>query len=145
MASHCTLSLHLDEGFNDDLQKEMKNELKEASFKWGVKLTEKQKVEILKRSVDQVRFRVVSVSGNPWNLENKIDFKMNGLQKNISVSHDDQKIPNIQLIRARDSWIVDNDVSEKSVALKDFYQHFKQEVMTWARTAVFYGVGSYKS
>ena len=38
---------------------------------------------------------------------------------------------------------IDDEKRDESVKLTDFREHIQQCVLTWARTAVFYGVGSF--
>ena len=50
-----------------------------------------------------------------------------------------------RLLRKRVEWVVDEDGADGSIPIHEFYDAYKQIIVKMARTAVFYGVGSYSS
>lgn len=145
-SSHLKLHLQLGEDFVSTLQKVMEDELEVAAQKWGYRPTAAERREVLRHGFDQVTLRMRSVSNNPsWAMSETITFSMPGPKIEMQVPSDEATASGYQLIRSRDGWLIDQDRTEDSVPLNDFLERFTREVQAWARTSVFYSIGSYKS
>ena len=145
-ASHLKLHLQLGEGFVSTLKKVMEEELEVASRKWGYEPTAAERREVLRHGFNQVTLRMRSVSNNAsWDMAEEITFSMPGPKLELQVPSEEADSYGYQLIRSRDGWLIDQDRTEDSVPLNEFLERFTREVQAWARTAVFYSIGSYKS
>lgn len=143
-ASHLKIHLHLGDHFLPSLMKVMEEELEVASAKWGYTPTAAEKRDALRHGVAQVQKRVDSVSNGSWDLGEELVFSMPGPRNVIHIPSPEATASGYRLIRSRDGWLIDQDQTEDSVPLDEFLAVFTSEVEAWARTAVFYSVGSYK-
>lgn len=145
MASTLRLTLNHGENFVKEVNEAMHDELEEASKKWGVMLTKEQEAKVLKAAFEQLKLRVHSVSKEHWQLTNEVRYSLPNSRGNFQVPSPEASASHIRLVRASDGWQVDQERREESVKIGDFLPVSRKEIMNWARTAVFYGVGSYKS
>jgi hypothetical protein len=122
----------------------MNEELEVAPHKWKLTLTDSEIKNILDNSLKQLEMKTSFISGNQWKLSNKAIYNITGIDGEYSLPGDEDKLPKVFFTRTSDSWIVDSESKDDSVLLKDFLEVAKTEIINWAKTAVFYGVGSYK-
>lgn len=145
--NYLDLTLKLPKNFKRVIQEEMLDEYAIALNKWGLHLNSDDKQKILDSSIQQLIGKVNNVSGSEWDIEtdelNVIVSMTKTGQTSIDLPSTEAENYNVKLIRAHDGWRVDNDPNTDAVHIKDFYDFIIQQVKTWARTAVFYGVGSY--
>lgn len=143
-ASHLKLNLDLGDSFVEELLQVMDDELEVASRKWGYYPSKAEAEELRKHAIAQVRLRINSVSNDNWDLSSTVRFSMPGPRKEIAIPGPESDASAVKIIRSRDGWLIDQDKNEGAIALRDFPDIFRNEVFAWARTAVFYSVGSYK-
>lgn len=145
MPSTLRLTLQQGEDFIKQIRAAMEDELEIASGKWGVRLTDEQRAGILEAAFKQLRLRVESVSNEAWEFTSEVKYSFAGSRGSFIVPSAEASASHIRLVRASDGWQVDQDRREDSVKIGEFLPVARNEIMTWARTAVFYGVGSYKN
>lgn len=147
MVSQLKLSLDFGKEFKTQLEREMRAELEVAQDKWGVTVTPDEARAIIGHSLEQLKLRVRSFSGDTdWDLSPKLKYYVNGMAGTYTLPSGKALAAKIYLVRTSDSWVVEPDNSSiDSVKLGDFLEVARREIYTWARTGVFYGVGSYKN
>lgn len=147
MKNDMKMIIHIDLGtdFLDTVIDTMDNEFDIACKKWEVRLTQSEKENIFDHSIKQVKRKTSENIKTPWDLSDNLIVKVNSQKKPIEI-----KLPapeadssRIKLFHTRDGWEVDQEMQDDAVTLANFAEHIKSRIKTWARTAVFYGVGSY--
>lgn len=141
------LTLTLPKQFFKDLEDVIEDELKIAQKKWQLKLTEEEKDVVRKNAYTQVYQKASTVAGSTWAGEKHIIvkipyFKDVDLKLNANTSKTLEK--DLELVMTKDGWITASDESESPVLLSQIINYKTNIMLVWARTAVFYGVGSYK-
>lgn len=139
------IHLELDKNFIEEIKKEMYEEIEIASKKWSVALNTEDEDTIIVNSIKQVRRKTSENVRTNWDLSDKITVKVNSIKKGIEITLPAPEAANspTTLIYTRDGWELDQEKRDESVSLADFDQHMKNQIIKWARTAVFYGVASY--
>lgn len=140
------IHLKLGVGFMDEVKAEMEDELKIASKKWGIRLNTEDRDLVLKHSMNQLKKKVSESAKNNWEFTPKISIKV-GIPKprasDITLPDPALDRSKIRILKSRDGWEMEQELSEESVVIGEFHEHFKSRIKTWARTAVFYGVSSF--
>lgn len=144
-----TLVISLPEGFSSKIMEEMNKEIVVAQRKWDVFLVPDARQEILDHSMIQLERKVTAVCKHQWNTNNehvrvvlttKTDYTG---PRNISLPQDEAEVGDIQLVRGHNEWLITDEPTSEAIAMADFSQRLLELILTWGRTAVFYGVGSY--
>lgn len=137
-------------GLTSKIEAAMLDEMKIAKAKWRVYLSSKEEEEILRLSRLQLIAKVQSITKDmEWSIDDKISIypvrveENSRLVENLSLPNDSRK-RDIHLLEVNDGWKIDNDNSIESTPLFKFEERVVTRILEWARTAVFYGVGSYK-
>lgn len=145
MSSKLHLIVSHGEGFVGELKAAMKDELAIASRKWGVNLSKAEEAFVLETALKQLRLRVEAIAGHPWNYTPEVTYVLAGKKATLRVPSPEASKSPLRLVRASDAWKVDPDREETSIPLGEFAAAARGETLAWARTAVYYGVGSYKN
>ena len=138
------LKLNLGRGFSEKIRAEMEKEIEIAQGKWKTFLSDSEKEIVLENSVKQLEMKLSFIASRPWKLSDKAIYEIDGLEGEYMLPRDSKELGNVFFTRTSDSWIVDNESKVDSILFENFLPHLKDEIMGWAKTAVFYGVGSYK-
>jgi hypothetical protein len=142
------IHLTLPEDFMTRLADTIEDELAVASKKWKVELNEDSRDIIRRHSRAQLRQKTAETSRSPWDLSSRVTVKVNatgtfaGKELELPVGLT-AAAADLRLIRMRDGWEIDTEARDGSVALSEFSSFFQEKLLTWVRTAVFYGVGTY--
>lgn len=140
-----TLVLHFNDDFVHRIHRTMEDEFEIASKKWGVKLNMDDKDLIMHHSSKQLQRKVAEMTKTAWKMGNTVNVKVVSSQTvNIDLPlPPDNPMNRIKLVYTKDGWQSEYDDQSKSVLLKDFLSKIEENIFQWARTAVFYGVGSF--
>lgn len=140
-----TVHINLPKGFINKVKKVMENELSIASGKWGVTLTNGEKADLINHAMNQVQRKVNDNTRLVWDFSDVLNVRVNS-PKNEELHIPDARLATHpkRLIKTKVGWEVDDESRDESIFLKDFHEHLQNLIFTWSRTAVFYGVGSYK-
>lgn len=141
------VSLTLPKNFKQVISDIMHDEFTQANKKWGLSLNSEHEDYITTQAWKQLTKKVTAVSRRPWDptstsLVVMISTNKKGIFSLTLPSREAAKYT-VSLVRSHDEWRVEQDPNHEAVKLSDFHEFFINEVKTWARTAVFYGVGSY--
>lgn len=139
------IHLQVGENFIDEIKSAMNDELIVASRKWGIHLNTEDSDRVINHSMNQLRKKVSESVKTNWDLGAKISVRVNSPKRSSDINLPDKSMSKskTKLIKARDGWEIEQEPNEDSVLLGEFLEHFKAQIKTWARTAVFYGVASY--
>lgn len=141
------VTLSLPKNFHQEIADIMHQEFVQANKKWGLSLNSDHEAQIAEKAWKQLTNKVSSVARRPWEPTSQtlvvmVSTNKKGVFKLTLPSKEAAKYT-VALVRAHDEWRVEQDPNHEAVKLSDFYEYFTEEVKTWARTAIFYGVGSY--
>lgn len=139
------IHLKLGAGIMDEVKAEMEDELKIACKKWGIRLNTEDRDLVLKHSMNQLKKKVSESAKHNWEFTPKISIKVTSPKRASDITLPDPSLDRskVRIIKSRDGWEMEQEFSEESVLIRDFHEHFKARIKTWARTAVFYGVSSF--
>lgn len=143
--SKMLVHLKLETNFTEIIDQTMEDEFEIASKKWNVYLNTDDHDIIMYHSRNQLRRKVSEMARLPWDMSDRMTIKVNSPQKGVEITLPSPKArtSTTKLLQTRDGWEIDDEKRDESVKLADFREHIQQCVLTWARTAVFYGVGSF--
>ena len=141
------VTLLLPKTFKKEITALMEEEFSIANKKWGLSLNSDVQEKIIAIAWKQLINKVTTVARREWdptapNIVVLISTNKKGVFKLSLPSREASKYT-VSLVRAHDEWRVEQDPNHESVKLSDFHSFFISELRNWARTAVFYGVGSY--
>jgi len=141
------IHLNLDKNFIEKIKEEMYKEIEIASKKWSVSLNTDDEDLIISHSVKQVRRKTSENIRTNWDLSDTLTVKINSIHKNVEITlpAPEASSSTSSLIYTRDGWEIDTEKRDESVRLPDFRDYIQDQIMQWARTAVFYGVASFSS
>lgn len=140
-----TIKIKLHKAFTTKIREEMEDEMEEAIDKWGLDLTEEEKDNIVDHSFNQLIHKVSENARIDWDLGDEIEIKVNGIPGNVTLPTENQKFKKLELIKTRVGWEVSTEEEIPSIKMNDFKNHYEDLIISWARTGIFYGVGSYAS
>lgn len=147
MKNDMKMIIHIDLGddFIGTVLDAMEEEFEISCKKWGVRLNQEDKENIFQHSIIQLKRKTSDNIRNTWDLSDSLVVKVNSHKRPIEISlpAPEAESSRIKLFHTRDGWEIDQETIEDTVRLADFAEHIKSKIKTWARTAVFYGVGSY--
>lgn len=153
MASRVAFHVKLAEDYMERIESAIEAELKTAQRKWGVSLSE-ETIELVKRdSLNQLSMKVDLTLKTSWNFQPIITLKIKGLSKNsssgmlkdLTLPDELKSVPEIALVLGREGFEVESEPSDGTVEPAELNGYILDRILVWVRTAVFYGVGSYKS
>ncbi|TXG75821.1 hypothetical protein E6Q11_06505 [Candidatus Dojkabacteria bacterium] len=144
-------SIELDlPNFHDLSLSVIEDEFSIAQRKWGVNLNEEQRSLVAEKSLDQLQKKVNLFTTRDWTPSDSVvalSFKViqkDNASDNVADSNQaDESDSELRLIRVNSGWVTSED-KEQGTALSDMEKEFQEQVYEWLRTAVFYGVASYK-
>lgn len=141
------VSLTLPKNFKQVIADIMHDEFTKANKKWGLSLNSDHEKSITENAWKQLTNKVSSVARRPWDPDSTALVVMISTNKkgvfSLTLPSREANKYTVSLVRSHDEWRVEQDPNHESVRLSDFHGFFINEVQTWARTAMFYGVGSY--
>lgn len=139
------LKINLSKNFIKSIKKTMEDELEIATKKWNIRLSEDERNNVIFHSINQLQQKVQAHTRLQWDLSDILTVKVNSIKEGEVIIPDKSlkgpKIPS--LIKTKDGWTVDDEDRDQAIHLSKFHTYFQDLMHTWARTAVFYGVGSY--
>lgn len=138
-----TLEVTFPDGYIDSIEETMSNELIEAQRKWQVHFTEEEQDLVLRHSRNQLRSKVASTIG-PWNYgDDSITLNLSSSRnRTVKLPKDSEKLEGVYIARKKNIWELSDADESTAVEGTEFINHFLTTLHAWARTAVFYGVGS---
>lgn len=141
------LHLTLPEAFPKTIQEAMEEEFTVACRKWNLALNFEDRKAILYHATRQLEGKVSTSSHSKWTLTSReltvSVRKAGGERASLSLPSPEAAESSLNIVRDHTEWKVDQDPIKDSIPLGDFYDHLLATMVAWARTAVFYGVGSY--
>lgn len=141
--STLSIIINLPEDFLKHLQKEINDEIAIAQKKWKVTLNTKQKTHIRKAALTQLASKVSSLAHSTWDLGDKLLINVAGGSGKIELPKEIKRNANLSIVLSKKGWEVIEEEADVAVKINDFYDKVIENLNTWVRTAVFYGVGSY--
>lgn len=153
MASRIAFHVKLTDNYMDLIEAAVEDELKVSQQKWGVELNE-ETIELVKRhSLNQLSMKVDLTFKTSWNFQPIVTLRIKGLSKSsgnamlrdLTLPEEIESVPEIELVLGRDGFEVESEPSDGTVLPSELQDRLLKLILVWARTAVFYGVGSYKS
>lgn len=147
MKNDMKMIIHVDltENFFDILLDEMEKEMEVSCRKWELRLNQEEKETVIEHSIKQVKRKVSENIRTLWDLSDVLTVKVNSQKRPIEIRlpAPEAESSKIKLFYTKDGWEIDQEMQDDAVRLADFAEHLEKLIKTWARTAVFYGVGSY--
>lgn len=146
MADTITVKLAYGEQFEDSLVEDMVEELSVAEEKWNVAPSTEERRDIVRHSMNQLKRRIATVCGESWDQYGAINMTLKGYSYpyKIDLSKALPKgLEDAYVVRKRDGFAVDSEVGEDSFSIHELQDKIEGLIRAAARTAVFYGVGSY--
>lgn len=137
--------LKLEQNFIEKIKESMYEEIEVASKKWSVALNTDDEDLIIKHAISQVRRKTSENVKTNWDLGDLVTVKVNSIKKGIEITLPAPEASSspTTLIYTRDGWELDQEKRDESVKLADFRDHMQDQIIAWAKTAVFYGVASF--
>lgn len=145
--SYLNISIELPENFLQELEHAILDEIKIAEKKWKTKLSQEERDYIFKNSLEQTRLKASVIARQPWDLDDKLALRIPSLE-NRSVTVTAEGVTpktrgKIGLVITKAGWIIADEESINPIQVSDLFDSQIQHILAWARTAAFYGVGSY--
>lgn len=142
--SYLILNLELPESFLQDLEAIINDEIAIAQKKWKLRLTDEQKQIVFDNARTQTRLKASTIAKQPWDLGSKLSLKVpytrnTQLELKPGVPIDKK----INLVITKDGWVIAHEEAENPVHISDLLAKQIKVLEKWARTAAFYGVGSF--
>lgn len=152
MASRITFHVKLADNYMDLIEEAIEDELIVAQRKWGVSLSEETVEHVKRHSLNQLSMKVDLTLKTSWNFQPIINLKIKGLTKSsgndllkdLTLPDELDSVPDIELVLGRDGFEVEDEPSDGTVLPAELNGYILNRILVWSRTAVFYGVGSYK-
>lgn len=123
------------------------DELEIAQNKWGLRLSKDDVNSVKKHSLNQVTEKFATTFKCQWGFEPVAKIKLKG----VSFYHEPKEVialdrfdENTYLVIGKQGLEVDDEIGEDAFLIKDFTEHLMNIILKWTRTAVFYGVGSFR-
>lgn len=174
MASKIIVTAQLGEEFSDSIEEAIHEKLRVAQNKWDVSLTREQQDLVIDNSRYQLKKKLLEVYKHEQKVErytdqgfaddeeeddfldeydNSLDLstiyitvktRYHDRDISITVGEDTPKTASLLITRTSQGYIAADEETESTVWLSEFPQRIKSDILKWAKTAVFYGVGSFK-
>lgn len=138
-----TLEVTFPDNYIDAIEETMRDELIEAQKKWQVNFTQADQDLVLRHSRNQLRSKVASTVG-PWTYgADSIILNLPASRpRTVKLPKDSEKLEGVYIARKKNVWELSDADEPGAVEGTEFIEHFVNTLHAWARTAVFYGVGS---
>lgn len=138
------IRVDLGKDFSSHVHSDMEKEFSISERKWGLSLDAEKKNTVFNNAVAQLEDKVSAVFDNPWEISNSLIMSVKAY-KNIEISVPDERLQgsSLCLLRRRDGWEVDTENTIGATNINRIPEVVKKEIRSWAKTAIFYGVGSY--
>lgn len=151
-ASRIAFHVKLADNYMDLIEEAIEDELSVAQRKWGVSLSEDTVEHVKRQSLNQLSMKVDLTLKTSWNFQPIVSLKIKGLSKSsgnsllkdLTLPDELDSVEGIELVLGRDGFEVEDEPSDGTVLPADLSEYILNRILVWARTAVFYGVGSYK-
>lgn len=151
-ASRIAFHVSLADNYMDLIENALNDEIAIAQRKWGVELGDEALESIKRHSLNQLSMKVDLTLKTSWNFQQVVTLKIKGLSKSSSTGllkdlklpAEIKKVPQIKLVLARDGFEVESESSDNTVDPSELPDYILNKIVTWVRTGVFYGVGSYR-
>lgn len=138
------------ENLSELINEAMRDELVVAKGKWRNFLNRDQEALVLKASKEQLVAKVRATTKDlSWEIsDNEIrvfpvrNLDVPPLSSDVYLP-EEAKSRDINLLEVNEGWKLDNSSDVKLIPLFKFEKVVVQKVLSWARTAVFYGVSSF--
>lgn len=145
-------NVELPEDFLQSMEQVMEEELQIAQRKWGISLDDELQEQVKRHSLNQLAAKVDLTMKVSWNFQRVLPLKIKGLtkssageiHKDLLLPRDAGKVGPLKLLLDRDGYEVDDEDSDGAVSAEDLPSSALQTILTWLRTAIFYGVGSFR-
>lgn len=142
-----TLTLNVGAEYKHRMERAMEKEWREANRKWGLSLGSAEKETVMEHAKRQLERKVAFFTRNHWEFgTTPIVVSVNSMGRGsaaLELPSPEVESYDISLVRANDGWKVNQEPSSAIIPLGKFQEYLTEELITWARTAVFYGVASY--
>lgn len=151
-ASRIAFHVKLADNYMDLIEEAIEDELAVSQRKWGVSLSAETVEHVKRQSLNQLSMKVDLTLKTSWSFQSVLSLKIKGLSKgsgnglasDITIPEDLESVEGIELVLGRDGFEVEDEPSDGTVLPADLSEYILNRILVWARTAVFYGVGSYK-
>lgn len=142
------LIIDLGDGYAEKMIEVIKDELVIAKGKWRVFLSKEQEAYVTDQSIRQLEAKVQHINKSNWKITDRelvINISNQEIMRELIILPEDSHKVKMSLVRVNDGWIIETDNDkEEEILLENFYSYFLETLEGWMRTAVMYGVGSYK-
>lgn len=138
--------ISLPERFLDQIKTAINDEIRTAQKKWGVSLTLVEKELVMKKSIEQLQYKMNTVFGNEWDLGDVVEVNVNSYRREeIYLPAEVMEYRDLRLVRQGPRWHVEHDglKSKEIVPVPEFAEFIANLMKDWSQTAAFYGVGSF--
>lgn len=139
------IHINLPKNFINLVKETMEDEIDISTKKWGVNLNTDDRKLVIKHSLNQLQRKVAESARTVWDLSDTLNVRVSCTKNSgeLTLPNPSLKLSS-KLSKTKDGWkIEEEDIRDDVVPLINFDKHFEKLIFTWARTAVFYGVGSY--
>lgn len=145
------VTIDLPDDFSATLKEAAADEIRIAEDKWLVRLVPDVHQEIVNHALAQLTGKVALSAKRPWGVDEKhlrvsiaTPPSYDG-RRFYSLPGDTKAAEKVHIIRSHDGWILsdERESADESFPLSEFHTVLPRLVITWFRTAIFYGVGSY--
>lgn len=138
-------------GFAEVIENAMADEMEIAKGKWKVYLTSEEESHILSESAKQLRYKARLISGDDsWEI-GSTEIRIHPIKADeaprlseVIRLPQEARTKDIRLIEVNSGWKIDVDDSIDATPIFRFADRVKSRLEEWARTAVYYGVASYR-
>lgn len=152
-SSRIAFHVRLDENYMELIDEAIVDELKIAQRKWGVALNEEAEELVKKHSLNQLSMKVDLSFKTSWNFQPLVTFKIKGLSKNgdsgllkdLTLPDEIESVPDVKLVLGRDGLEIESEPSDNTIDPAHLSSYAMERILKWIRTAVFYGVSSYRN
>lgn len=140
------------DSLNERINDVMLDEINIAQRKWDVHLSDEEIEKVFACSKEQLESKMSNIIRSNWSLDDEVmniyvfdNFNNHEDENFFTMNEENKDFPfsDIWLHRGNDGWMVIPEETGKTIPPKDFYDKVVEEILTFSRTAVFYGVGSY--
>ena len=146
-----TLTIRIDLGkdFHHTLEASIEKSLQVAQKKWGLDLGADDINHIVHHSFAQLHQQVSENARSEWDGGRIVNVIVTASRPGevFLPNHDMSPALKTSLIKTKNGWEISNEEEDedKAVRVLDFYEHYRNLILTMLDTAIFYGVGSYST
>lgn len=138
----------LPDDFMERINDAIADELLIAPVKWSTSINEEEEEDIILNAYEQLKLKVSGVSMIEWKLTQKVHIRLRDDKgkisgRSIEYPTKDDFDNNLTYFLKGDGFRVEDELLENLVNGENLQSFLMEKIESWARTAVFYGVGSY--